>query len=67
MKIDGLLSDDQVWQQIIRLTGVTNSSDYQKLDRDLQLETFKKLKEQGASVRQLQRLTGIDRGRIQRA
>ncbi len=61
------LSDDQVWQQIMRLTGVTNSSDYQKMDKSLQLETFKELKKQGASVRQLQRLTGIDRGRIQRA
>ncbi len=30
-------------------------------------QTFKELKKQGASVRQLQRLTGIDRGRIQRA
>lgn len=61
------LSDDQVWQQIIRITGVSNSSDFPKLDRATQRQAFIQLKELGASVRQLQRLTGIDRGFIQRA
>lgn len=28
------LSDDQVWQKIIKYTGVYNSSDFQKLDKD---------------------------------
>ena len=61
------LSDDQAWQQIIRITGVSNSSEFQKLDRETQRQSFIQLKEHGASVRQLQRLTGIDRGIIQRA
>jgi len=60
------LSDDQVWQQIIKFTGVTNSSDFQKLNKDKQRETLRTLLDIGASVRQLQRLTGLGRGIIQR-
>ena len=48
------LSDDQVWQEIIKLTGVTNSSDFQKLERDKQREAIGRLRELGASVRQLE-------------
>ena len=61
------LSYDQAWQQIVRIAGVSNSSEFQKLDREAQWQAFIQLKELGASVRQLQRLTGIDRGIIQRA
>ena len=61
------LSDDQVWQAIIKVTGVTNSSAFQQLDRITQKTAFAHLKVLGASIRQLQRLTGIDRGLIQRA
>lgn len=61
------LSDDQAWQQIVRIAGVSNSSEFQKLDREAQWQAFIQLKEFGASVRQLQCLTGIDRGIIQRA
>ena len=83
------LSDDQVWQQIIKFAGVTNSSDFnkvdfchdstkrassmalaapkvQKLNKDKQRETLRTLLDIGASVRQLQRLTGLGRGIIQR-
>jgi hypothetical protein len=56
---------DQVWQEIIKLAGVTCSSDFQKLERQLQRETLGQLRELGASVRQLERLTGISRGIIQ--
>ena len=61
------LSDDQAWQQIVRIAGVSNSSEFQKLDRETQWQVFIQLKELGTSVRQLQRLTGIDRGIIQKA
>ena len=61
------LSDDQAWQQIVRIAGVSNSSEFQKLDRETQWQVFIQLKELGASVRQLQCLTGIDRGIIQKA
>lgn len=59
------LSDDQVWQQIIKIAGVTCSSDFQKLDKTKQREVLGQLRELGASVRQLERLTGISRGIIQ--
>ena len=59
------LSDDQVWQQIINIAGVTCSSDFQKLDKTKQREALGLLRELGASVRQLERLTGISRGIIQ--
>jgi len=69
------LSDDQVWQEIIKLAGVTCSSDFQKLERQLQRETLGQLREIGASVRQFldepsgkaerERLTGVSRGVIQ--
>jgi hypothetical protein len=60
------LSDDQVWQQIIKLTGVQNSSSFQKLNKEIQRESLRQLLDMGASVRQLQRLTGLGRGLIQR-
>lgn len=50
-----------------RIAGVSNSSEFQKLDRGTQWQVFIQLKELGASVRQLQCLTGIDRGIIQKA
>ena len=59
------LSDDQVWQQIIKIAGVTCSSDFQKLDKMKQRQALGQLRELGASVRQLERLTGISRGIIQ--
>ena len=60
------LSDDQVWQEIIKYVGVGNSSDFQKLEKSKQRETLRTLLDIGASVRQLQRLTGLGRGIIQR-
>ena len=59
------LSDDQVWQEIIKIAGVTCSSDFQKIDKTKQREALGQLRELGASVRQLERLTGISRGIIQ--
>ena len=50
-----------------RIAGISNSCEFQKLDRETQWQAFIQLKELGASVRQPQRLTDIDRGIIQRA
>ena len=50
-----------------RIAGISNSCEFQKLDREAQWQAFIQLKELGASVRQPQRLTDIDRGIIQRA
>ena len=64
-KIYSKPSDDQVWQEIIKIAGVTCSSDFQKTDKTRQREALGQLRELGASVRQLERLTGISRGIIQ--
>ena len=48
------------------LTGASNASEFQKLDRGRQREALRELRDLGASVRQLQRLTGLGRGLIQR-
>lgn len=53
-------------KRVFELTGVTNSSDFQKLNKEIQREALRQLLDMGASVRQLQRLTGLGRGLIQR-
>jgi len=45
---------------------VYNSSSFQELDKEKQREALRMLLDIGASVRQLQRLTGLGRGLIQR-
>ena len=59
------LSDDQVWQQIINLTKVNTATAFQLLDKDQLREALRELRFSGASVRQLERLTGVSRGIIQ--
>ena len=57
-------SDDQVWLKIKDKTGVTNSTSFQQLDENKRNEIFLELKDCGASLRQLERLTGIGKGVI---
>ena len=59
-------SDDQVWMLIKDRTGVIHSSAFQKLDDIQKQEILIELKENGASLRQLERLTGIGKGVIHR-
>ena len=59
-------SDDQVWQMIIEKSGVTNVSAFQQLNEEAKREVLRELKKHGASHRQLERLTGIGRGVIQK-
>lgn len=59
------LSDDQVWERIIKVAKITNSSDFQRLEKSIQRGVITHLRESGASVRQIERLTGISRGVIQ--
>lgn len=59
-------SDDQVWQMIIEMVGVPNSSAFQTLVDESKRMVLKELKSKGASHRQLERLTGIGRGLIQK-
>ena len=60
------LSDDQVWRLIKEKTGTTNSSAFQHLTDEVKRAVLKELKGRGASHRQLERLTGIGRGLIQK-
>ena len=59
-------SDDQVWQMIIEKFGVKNASAFQQLNEGVMRCVLKELKAKGASHRQLERLTGIGRGVIQK-
>jgi REP element-mobilizing transposase RayT len=59
-------SDDQIWNHIKEKTGVTNNSAFQQLDNDIKQQVFLELKDSGASLRQLERLTGIGKGVIHR-
>ena len=47
-------------------TGTTNSSAFQQLDESIKQQVFLDLKDCGASLRQLERLTGIGKGVIHR-
>ena len=51
---------------IIEKSGVTNASAFQQLNEELKREVLRELKKHGASHRQLERLTGIGRGVIQK-
>ena len=58
-------SDDQVWNIILTITGVSNMGDFQRLGKPQRDMALIELRRQGASVRQLERLTGVGRGLIQ--
>ena len=58
-------SDVQVWMLIVKMVGVSNRMDFLRLPDVTQRDVLMNLRQQGASVRQLERLTGIGRGIIQ--
>jgi len=58
-------SDNQVWNIILTITGVSNMGDFQRLGKPQRDMALIELRRQGASVRQLERLTGVGRGLIQ--
>ena len=62
----GRPSDDQVMMLIKEKTGATNSSAFQQLPKEMRITTLRELKDRGASLRQLERLTGIGKGVIYR-
>ena len=59
-------SDDQVWLLIKEQTGATSSAAFQQLADEIKRNILKELKDSGASHRQLERLTGVGRGLIQK-
>lgn len=58
------LSDEQVKQLLTQYSGAMNTSQFQQLERSRQVMAIRALREQGASIRQLERLTGLSRGLI---
>ena len=62
----GRPSDDQVMMLIKEKTGVTNSSAFQQLPTDIKKSLLIELKGKRASLRQLERLTGISKSMIYR-
>ena len=62
----GRPSDDQVMSLIKEKTGVTNSSAFQQLPADIKKSVLIELKNRRASLRQLERLTGIGKSMIYR-
>lgn len=59
-------SDDQVMKLIKDRTGVTNSTAFLQLPEEIKRETLRELKASRASLRQLERLTGVGKGVIHR-
>ncbi len=59
-------SDEKVRQMILELSGATNISSFQQLEDEKKRTTLKQLKALGASLRQLERLTGLGKSIIQR-
>ena len=62
----GRPSDDQIMLYIKEKTGVNNSSAFQQLPEEIKKSVLIELKDSRASLRQLERLTGISMGRIYR-
>ena len=62
----GRPSDDQVMMLIKEKTGATNSSAFQQLPADIKQSVLVELKGTRASLRQLERLTGISKSMIYR-
>ena len=62
----GRPSDDQVMMLIKEKTGATNSSAFQQLPADIKKSLLIELKGKRASLRQLERLTGISKTMIYR-
>ena len=62
----GRPSDDQVMSLIKEKTGATNSSAFQQLPDEIRRSVLIELKERKASLRQLERLTGIGKSMIYR-
>ena len=62
----GRPSDDQVMMLIKEKTGATNSSAFQQLPAEIKKSVLIELKGRRASLRQLERLTGIGKSMIYR-
>jgi REP element-mobilizing transposase RayT len=58
-------ADSKVREEIKRITGATDVAEYLRLPMSVGYSAIKELRKSGASIRQLERLTGLGRGVIQ--
>ena len=66
-EISPRVTDEQARRIIEKHTKCKNASDFQRLDITTRNKYLKLLKEQGLSIRQISRLTGISFGIVSRA
>jgi len=59
-------TEDMVKKEIFKICGCSNVTEFQQMEIVIQRKCIEKLKEYGASIRQLNRLTGVSRGVIER-
>ena len=62
-----ILKEDEALRRIQAISGLSNPFDISKLSKENRNEMLSRIKKAGVPVRQLSRLTGIDRNIIQRA
>ena len=61
------LSDDEAKEIILKIAGISYCQELQSFDRTDRALALAKIKEKGISIRQLERLTGLNRGVILKA
>jgi len=64
---DEKTADDRSLKQIKKLLGLSSISEIQRMDKSGRRRALAKIKAEGYTIRQIERLTGINRGIIQRA
>ena len=62
-----IIKEDEALRIIQKVTGLSNPLDISKLSKESRNDMLSRIKKEGIPVRQLSRLTGIDRNIIQRA
>ena len=60
-------SDEDVANMIKDIIGLSDTLRFQKMDKYMRADAIRKLRENGATIRQLSRLTAINRNVIARA
>ena len=60
------LTDSRAWEVIRRSSGCENAAEFQRMERGKRDEVLRKVLKEGASIRQVSRLTGISIGVIYR-
>ena len=61
------ISDEEAKKRIFKISGLTNATEVQYLDKINKKHYLKKFKDAGMSIRQINRLTGISKGIVERS